>query len=419
MRGRITFSGDHYFVDRNGLQVGVRTTDVEVVAASLEEAYAKKKKAIDPTDFDRRLALAEWCMRQDLFGQCALELADCGELHENHPRVAELKRRLELILSAEKLAAADRDSHAASPVAARDDDANADRSRAGDARAGKSRAHENGGFGAISADASESFVKSIQPLLINQCAAGGCHGGNAKSAFSLTRFDARKTPSRAYTQRNLTAVLKYVDASAPGKSPLLTLPQQGHGTASEPIFQGKELGQYQALANWVYQAAGNDRAAPAVEEPVQAAQSLDRNKRAATASYDEPAATGRDAAHANHPIHGGRHAASENKLAENNHAENKRGGSGAARQGALPHVQSRGMATAHGRKPAEKGHADDEIPPADRANIPAAGDTRSGTSRAPNDAPPPADPADFNRRYFPDEPPKESGESDEPSASER
>jgi hypothetical protein len=55
------------------------------------------------------------------------------------------------------------------------------------------------------------------------------------------------------TQRNLHAVLGFVNVNDPGNSPVLILPAQPHGPARTPIFNDHHAAQYRRLVDWVYQ----------------------------------------------------------------------------------------------------------------------------------------------------------------------
>jgi hypothetical protein len=112
----------------------------------------------------------------------------------------------------------------------------------------------------------ENFTQTIQPLLINHCAAAGCHGPQSPSEFQLLRIPHGRPPSRRLTQRNLQAVLAWVDRKDPATSPLLTRPIRPHGRAEKAVFSEAEAAQYRWMADWVCQLA--ERPAPKVPETV-------------------------------------------------------------------------------------------------------------------------------------------------------
>lgn len=79
-----------------------------------------------------------------------------------------------------------------------------------------------------------TFTQRVQPLLLNRCAAGACHGGPESPAPRLHRGPGGAAPARPHTRANLQALL---DAVGPGRDPqpLITLFATGHpATAGTP-----------------------------------------------------------------------------------------------------------------------------------------------------------------------------------------
>lgn len=92
-----------------------------------------------------------------------------------------------------------------------------------------------------------SFTSSIQPLLLNRCAAGKCHGGTDTAAPQLHRQSLRGNISREMTLANIEAltatVLPDYDTRrllAPASSP--------HGGGTQPPLTQPQL---QRLAAWI------------------------------------------------------------------------------------------------------------------------------------------------------------------------
>jgi hypothetical protein len=261
LSGRITWSGDHYFVDRDGLQMGVRAGEVLVAAKSLDDAYDRQRARLANDDLDGHQALAQWCLRHDLLGYAAAELADCSALDPRNRRTEELRRQLQ---SAVRLARQDAERAAergASEPARPATDEPAITAAAESKKLPQSESSREA-LASIPVAAAETFVTTVQPLLINQCAGGGCHGGANAAQPRLLRFDPRKSPSRVYTERNLAAALKYVDRDNPDVSPLLLAPSRPHGRAKAAIFTGRSLAQQAELANWIRHVAGKPVAVP-------------------------------------------------------------------------------------------------------------------------------------------------------------
>jgi hypothetical protein len=99
----------------------------------------------------------------------------------------------------------------------------------------------------------ETFTQSVQPVLMNHCASGGCHGPQSDTALRLFRVPAGKSASRRITQRNLYAVLPLVDRENPMNSRLLTAPNGPHGAAKHGVFTEHQTAQYKRLIDWANQ----------------------------------------------------------------------------------------------------------------------------------------------------------------------
>ena len=114
----------------------------------------------------------------------------------------------------------------------------------------------------------EMFTNTIQPLLLNTCASGGCHGAQSESHLRLLRTQLGKTSSRRFTQCNLHAIVELIDRADPPASPILTIPVAPHGNAKAPIFTNKDVVQYRQLVNWVMRVASGVPEQPqTVEKP--------------------------------------------------------------------------------------------------------------------------------------------------------
>ena len=61
----------------------------------------------------------------------------------------------------------------------------------------------------------ETFTQSVQPVLMNHCATGGCHAPQSETGLRLFRVPTGKQASRRITQRNLYSVLPFVDRDNP------------------------------------------------------------------------------------------------------------------------------------------------------------------------------------------------------------
>ena len=160
------------------------------------------------------LRLAQWCIKQQLFDAAAQELAAATALDPSNPMIDMLRRRSEVAQQP-----ALRQSRAAKPSAVRNNSEGLDRM-----------------VRSLPPAVVEGFSQRVQPILMNDCTAGGCHGNRTESSFGLLRIPTDGSASRRLTRRNLQAALQWINRDDPAASRLLTAPLEPHGTAKTPVF---------------------------------------------------------------------------------------------------------------------------------------------------------------------------------------
>ncbi len=228
LSGRIEHVGDEYVVSLGeGSRLNISAAQVEFPCRDLEEAYRLKLTAMDRRNADQQLDLAEWCFRHGLFARAASQIRAARYLDPEIPRADRLERWL--------VRASRPTDHV--PVAA--------------PRERISHEDVEQAIRKIDPEAVATFSRTVQPLLLNRCAIGGCHGSNAQADFHLIRSPTGNSLSRILTQRNLLATLQWVDADNPHESPLLVLPRSPHGSAGKAIFTEQDQKQLDHLVAWV------------------------------------------------------------------------------------------------------------------------------------------------------------------------
>jgi len=235
IEGRIEQVDGGYVVDFGNGQIRVNSTEVELVCDGLEDGYRRKRAAIRPGNLHHHLALAQWCLRHDLLEHAAAELADAVAVEPDHPMIGILQHRLDMARKP--------------PPPVRVDVAR-------QATSGPSNDEVDGMVRNLPSGAVETFTQSVQPVLMNHCATGGCHGPQSADALRLFRVSLGKRASRRVTQRNLYSVLSLVDRNTPLDSRLLTVPIAPHGDVEHAIFNGHQAAQYRRLIDWVVQLSG-------------------------------------------------------------------------------------------------------------------------------------------------------------------
>ncbi len=233
LQGRVSVADDRYQVFVPGGEIRVRPSEVLCVCRDLQDVYQRKRNIIRLDNVQDRLDLAEWCHQVGLLEEAAEELSQAMVLDPTHPLIPVIERRLKV---------------AAAPWE------NADSPGKPPAR-GPSNYELDLMIRGMPPGTVETFTQVVQPMLMNSCAAAGCHGQASTNGFRLLRVPPGGLPSRRLTQRNLYAVLGWVDRNQPGKSPLLAVPVRSHGTARAPIFTDRHVAQYRQLVEWCYRVA--------------------------------------------------------------------------------------------------------------------------------------------------------------------
>lgn len=256
--GEITRAGDFFVVTRGtGIEIRMNAADVDFFCRSASEAYERKAAAVRPGDKASVLALAQWCLRHQLYSECDAQLAAAATLvNDTDPAIEALRSRLQIA----------REVPAPATIAAPVSLANVPIEKI-------EQRLETLPPGTI-----EKFTSIVQPVLLNRCGANQCHGPNSRNEFQLYRPPAGQLATRRFTQRNLYAVLLQLDATRPLESPLLLKASEAHGDLPGPVFDKRSLSQLEEIVHWTMAAlATNDPAATAAPD---------------AANGDEPAPTG-------------------------------------------------------------------------------------------------------------------------------
>lgn len=229
MRGQVLRQGDHYVVsfgDSGHARVAAR--NVEVVCRTIEEAYRHKLSLIDRSA-ESRLALAQWCLHQDLLARTADQLLAIESEQGSTPQVEALHRRLLL--------------------AARSDGTQPETNGA-DA-APTARVAPDQALKALPPGTVEYFTSAVQPLLLNRCSNAGCHSLRSGSSLVLLRPSAAQLLTRRMTEHNLLSTVSQINREVPQESALLRNAQVAHGGADTAAIPKTDSKHWQLLARWL------------------------------------------------------------------------------------------------------------------------------------------------------------------------
>jgi hypothetical protein len=128
--------------------------------------------------------------------------------------------------------------------------------------------------GNVPARVIERFTRRVQPVLVNNCTASGCHQAGGPESFQLDRALLHGLSNRRSTMNNLAATLKLVDRERPQLSPLLTVPRSAHGGVNDAIFGPRQEQAFRHLVEWVTLATAADRSKPPAPGSAEAAHHL-------------------------------------------------------------------------------------------------------------------------------------------------
>jgi hypothetical protein len=229
LEGRISRSDDVYHVGLPNGEIRVKPSDVELLCKDFEEAYQRKRAAIPIGSLRDHMDLAQWCEQHKLYEHATAELADAAAIAPDNPMVGFLQRRLRITVEPQP-------ERPKAEVVADDSLPNDELDRM---------------IRGLPQKAVENFTQSVQPLLMHNCTASGCHGPQSGSGLRLQRTTLDQPAGRRMTQRNIYTVLRYVDRDNPLASRILTVPIAPHGTAKTAVFTEHQVTQYKRLVEWV------------------------------------------------------------------------------------------------------------------------------------------------------------------------
>ena len=259
--GEIEKIPDAYRIDLEGATFRVPADQVETWCNSLQDAYETRRAQRIGAFGDGHVELAAWCLRQNLVDQAARELLDGRRCDPANPSLAALDLQLQQALAARTAAK----QKASSPHAAIPSQPPERRDRP------QPRPDDENASLDASPAAQAQFVRGIQPMLIHNCATGGCHQANSPQALKLDRWALDGNGNPNLFRRNLASVLSQILKSNPEQSPLLQRARVAHGAAGGRSSPPLDVRRTQLLAAWVEEVVG----APPAKEPADPAASVE------------------------------------------------------------------------------------------------------------------------------------------------
>ncbi len=231
-RGYVTEEATRYLVEElSGSEIVLPKERVLTICQTIQEAYEYQKSHEIPTA-DEILRLTGWCIQEKLWDEAEAELAIAEDVAAEHPQLPLVRQRLAV---AKQMAL--------SPPEALKSTVRA-------AASGPSAEILAKMMAAMPPESASIFVRDIQPMLLNTCTTSGCHLREEEGRFALSKPGAGMRPTQRQTERNLYAVLQWIDRDAPLESPLLTVAIRPHGTQRTAPFHNRPERSYWTLVAW-------------------------------------------------------------------------------------------------------------------------------------------------------------------------
>lgn len=242
-RGQISeVAGGYRISTKDGGHFVLPFDQISVTSASLVGAYEAYRETIKTPTADIHLSLAEWCIGNGLWAQAYEEVQFALKLEPSRRDAQLMLQRIDSYLKA----AAIKDEHATrvsvSPQAPRE--------VAPPASSVNSRSVH------------VTYMTKVQPILMNSCGSGSCHGQIAENDFKLHNVRLESRNLKLASEANLKILQTWIDTANPEKSPLLTNVANG-APHHRTLFTGRRNVQYQVLEAWVNQYAQELSSTPA------------------------------------------------------------------------------------------------------------------------------------------------------------
>lgn len=254
MQGRVHDGGEHYHLLRRGSDLRLRKDSVLHVTDSLPSAYAWLKARVQKPNAEDHLRLANWCIQQELWQAAAEEMLLARQKSPKDHRHAAVERRLQIAWQQALKAEAGPTQTAGQAKSNRVVDAAvvpAAYQQPAQSTAPQMDRQAADTLATLPDGALRQFTRRVQPILVNNCTAGGCHQSGAASSFQLNRQLLHGMSNKESTRENLLAVLSAIDKENPQSSPLLEAGREPHAKWSLGRFTGRRARLDETLSDWV------------------------------------------------------------------------------------------------------------------------------------------------------------------------
>jgi hypothetical protein len=224
-----------YLVKQSGGLVVIPFTLIRLTARDLPDAYRKLQDTLHNPTAHQHIELARWCHSHKLYDSARAEIRRALILEPERRDARELLVQVERETSGELTVPVPRD--------------------AGPAVDGF-RTPRPESLAGLSPETVQTYVRRIQPLVMNKCGNARCHGAAASNDFRLTPVRQGMSGFQTFTEHNLTALLRQVSEVEFTDSPVVRSTIGPHGGVTRPLFTGRGAEQQRTdLLNWLERAA--------------------------------------------------------------------------------------------------------------------------------------------------------------------
>lgn len=216
LEGRVEWASESITLHQPGGVLRLRKGDVRHTADSALAVYEllRTETTTGGATVDTHLALADWALVNSLWPQAARELLDARQLDPRSRRLGLLENRLDELT---------RPKPAPNPTAeplAEPKPQTQTGSVPNDSPGDQTPRMPPGSL--------EHFTRRVQPIVLNGCAASGCHRGGEADPFPLEIGLLHGRGTARATRHNLETALAAIDLGAPSRSPLLQAARGPH-----------------------------------------------------------------------------------------------------------------------------------------------------------------------------------------------
>lgn len=223
-----------------GGEIRLPAEAIRFACRSKQDAYWKQRLRLSIRDSAMHYDLAVWCLNEGLTNLAKEQVQACLQTDMPPQKIEFLRKRIKLL---------------------EESDPAVDPRRAVLPKAVASNEERV----AVSTESVLAYTQSVQPILLNRCAAASCHSNRVNNGFQLIRPLQGRSLAREYTLRNLNAVVAQLEATETSKQEFSRHLHTPHGGIDTPPVTAAD--QIEAITKWISEL--NEHREPELADSVQ------------------------------------------------------------------------------------------------------------------------------------------------------